>query len=202
MAKQTSSYKEWLGAKLTDPKRSARYLNAALQDSPEMFLKALRKVAESRQMTKVAEEAGVTREQLYRITSDNGNPTYYSLGGILRALGLAFIVQPIESVSDPLLTTGQPPVNKDEHTPLRTSHEDRSLSTLSLGSSRLNDYVNISSAIPSANQNIGWTGDISIVAGRQLWNTSASSAANATINSRVPLTEDSARWIGGTAIYG
>jgi DNA-binding phage protein len=53
MAKETASYRDWLGAKLVDPKRSARYLDAALQDSPEMFLKALRKVAESRQMAKV-----------------------------------------------------------------------------------------------------------------------------------------------------
>jgi probable addiction module antidote protein len=82
-----------MAAKLVDPKRSARYLNAALQESPEMFLKALRKVAESHQMAKVAEDAGVTREHLYRITRESGNPTYSSLGGILRALGLTFVVQ-------------------------------------------------------------------------------------------------------------
>jgi probable addiction module antidote protein len=107
MAKQTSSYNDWLGAKLTDPKRAARYLNAALRDSPEMFLKALRKVAESRQMTKVAEEAGVTREHLYRITRENGNPTYYSLGGILRALGLTLVVEPLDAADEPVSPVGQ-----------------------------------------------------------------------------------------------
>ena len=94
MSKETTSYKDWLGHKLADPKRAVRYLNAALQDSPEMFLKALRKVVEARQIpvTKIAEEAGFSRESFYRMTSEDGNPTYNSLGGILRALGLAFAI--------------------------------------------------------------------------------------------------------------
>jgi probable addiction module antidote protein len=96
MPKRATSYRAWLGNKLSDPKIAAKYLSAALDDSPEMFLKALRKVAEVRQITKVAEEAGISRESLYRMTCETGNPTYTSLGGILRALGLTFVIVPME----------------------------------------------------------------------------------------------------------
>jgi probable addiction module antidote protein len=101
MPKTTIRYKEWLSGKLSDPRRAARYLNAARKDSPEAFFKALRKVAESRQMAKVAEEAGVSRESLYRMTSETGNPTYNSFDGILRALGLDLSIVPLASEVEP-----------------------------------------------------------------------------------------------------
>jgi probable addiction module antidote protein len=96
MPKRTSSYRSWLSDKLIDPRIAANYLNAAHRDSPEAFLKALRKVAEARQVTRVAESAGVSRESLYRMTSETGNPTYTSLNGILKALGLHLKVEPID----------------------------------------------------------------------------------------------------------
>jgi probable addiction module antidote protein len=53
-----------------------------------VFLKALKKVAQARQMTKVAQEAGVQRETLYRSLSENGNPTLETLSSVLHALGM------------------------------------------------------------------------------------------------------------------
>jgi probable addiction module antidote protein len=99
MPKRTASYKEWLGEQLTDPAIAANYLNEAKQDSPEMFLKALRRVSESYRMSKVAGGAGVSRESLYRMTRESGNPTYKSLNGILNALGLDFVLVPLESAT-------------------------------------------------------------------------------------------------------
>jgi DNA-binding phage protein len=55
MPKRTKSYHSWLLQKLTDPARAKRYLKEAIEDSPEMFLKGLRNVAEARGMSKVAE---------------------------------------------------------------------------------------------------------------------------------------------------
>ena len=99
-ASHTSSYKEWLNTKLADPKRAARYLNAALQDSPEMFLKAIRKVVEARQVpiAQIAKEAGFSRESFYRMTAEGGNPSHFNLAGILHALGLSFqvVAEPVE----------------------------------------------------------------------------------------------------------
>jgi probable addiction module antidote protein len=88
MTRKTSSYREALLGSLSDPIEAASYLNAAISDSPEMFRKALRNVAQARQMAKVARKAGVTRESLYRATSDIGNPTLETLGSVLDALGI------------------------------------------------------------------------------------------------------------------
>lgn len=97
MPKRTKSYADWLGSKLSDPKRAARFLNAAQEDSAEMFLKALRKVAAAQPcpMSELAEAAKVSRESLYRMMSETGNPTYDSLKGILNAMGLKLEVVPV-----------------------------------------------------------------------------------------------------------
>jgi probable addiction module antidote protein len=93
MPKKTRPYREALLEGLSDPVEAAHYLNAAMNDSPEMFLKALRNVAQSRQMTKVARDAGVTRESLYRALSQEGNPTLGTLHSVLGALGLNIAIQ-------------------------------------------------------------------------------------------------------------
>jgi len=59
-----------------------------------MALDALRDIAEARQIARVAEEAGVAREALYRMLGENGNPTYHSLLSILSALGLRIVFVP------------------------------------------------------------------------------------------------------------
>jgi probable addiction module antidote protein len=97
MPKRTTNFRDDLLADLADPQEASRYLNAALADSEEMFLVALRDVAEARQMAKVAESAGVARESLYRMLAVKGNPTYSSLLGILRAVGLKLAIRPEET---------------------------------------------------------------------------------------------------------
>jgi probable addiction module antidote protein len=82
---------------MADPQEASNYLNAALEDSEEMFLVALRDVAEARQMAKVAESAGIAREPVYRMLTVEGNPTYGSLLGILRAVGLRMAIRPEET---------------------------------------------------------------------------------------------------------
>ena len=99
MPKRTSSFRDDLLADLADPQEASNYLNAALEDSDEMFLVALRDVAEARQMAKVAESAGIARESGYRMLTLEGNPTYGSLLGILRAVGLKMAIRPEETTT-------------------------------------------------------------------------------------------------------
>lgn len=99
MPKRTSSFRAQLLKDLLDPREATLYINAALEDSEEMFLVALRDVAEARQMARVASEAGVAREALYRMLSDSGNPTTSNLRGILKAIGLKMVVEPIATVA-------------------------------------------------------------------------------------------------------
>jgi transcriptional regulator with XRE-family HTH domain len=51
-------------------------------------------------MTRVAENAGISRENLYKITSAIGNPTYTSLDGILKALDLDLEIIPRHASSE------------------------------------------------------------------------------------------------------
>ena len=75
---------------------AAEYLSAAISDSREAFLVALRDVAEAQKgMSKVAIEANVNRENLYRMLSEEGNPRFSTLGSVLNALGMSLTVKPM-----------------------------------------------------------------------------------------------------------
>jgi probable addiction module antidote protein len=96
---KTRSYREAILESLSDAETAASYLTAAMSDSPEMFRKALRNVAQARQMAKVAREAGVTRESLYRATSEIGNPTLDTLHPVLAAVGITMIFEATRPVA-------------------------------------------------------------------------------------------------------
>ena len=93
---RTRPYRELLMEALQDSEEASAYLNAALDDSPESFLKALKNVAQARQMTKVAKDSGVQRETLYRSLSEQGNPTFATLSSVLSAVGMRLVVVPDE----------------------------------------------------------------------------------------------------------
>jgi probable addiction module antidote protein len=81
-------YKIGLNARLKNPEHVAAYLNAAAKESQDVFMLALRDVAEVHKISKVAHAAGVNRETLYRTLSARGNPTYTTLESILAAVGV------------------------------------------------------------------------------------------------------------------
>lgn len=97
MAKPTKSYQAALLESLKDSEEAAAYLNAALEDdseeAEELFLLALRNVAEARGLARLAEEAELNRESLYRMLSPKGNPRLSTLGALLDALGLRLAVE-------------------------------------------------------------------------------------------------------------
>ncbi len=105
MTMQTSSYRQSLLTALLDPVEASAYLNAALEDSPEAFLKALKNVAQARPMTQVAKQAGIQRETLYRAFSEQGNPTFETLSSVLGALGMKLSITSNESDAAMSLTT-------------------------------------------------------------------------------------------------
>lgn len=97
MTIKTSSYRKSLLTALLDPIEASAYLNAALEDSPEAFLKALKNVAQARQISRVAMDAGIQRETLYRSFSEQGNPTFETLSSVLGALGMKLSIAPSDS---------------------------------------------------------------------------------------------------------
>ena len=65
------------------------YLEAAFEDGdPGLIAAALGDVARAKGMTKVAAEAGLGRESLYKALSPDGNPEFATVLKVLRALGL------------------------------------------------------------------------------------------------------------------
>jgi probable addiction module antidote protein len=81
-------YKTGLNERLKDPEHVAAYLNAAARESQDVFMLALRDVAEAHKISRVAVAAGVNRETLYRTLSARGNPTFTTLENILEAVGV------------------------------------------------------------------------------------------------------------------
>lgn len=87
-------YNSWRLEKLSDPKRAATYLKAALESSTEDFFYALKNVIQAHQVSEVAKKAGVKRESLYRV----GNPTWDTLKAVMQAVGVKFSdIEPIDA---------------------------------------------------------------------------------------------------------
>jgi probable addiction module antidote protein len=78
-----------------DPEFAAEYVKAALEenDEPLVLLIALRHLAQSRGIAKVAKAAGIERESLYRALSSRGNPRLSTLVAVTRAIGLKLTVE-------------------------------------------------------------------------------------------------------------
>ena len=78
---------------IRDQDDAAAYLDLMAHDNdPKSFLEALGDTARAYSMHKIATEAGVSRESLYRSLSREGNPRFSTIVKVLDAMGLAFCV--------------------------------------------------------------------------------------------------------------
>ena len=90
----TESYEKGLKEDLVDPVEAAEYLNAALEDGlQEVFLMALKDVANAKGISEIARMTNLNRENLYRILSTRGNPKLTSLNSVLHSVGLKLSVE-------------------------------------------------------------------------------------------------------------
>ena len=80
----------WNSAEILDtPGAIAAYLEAAIEeDNAALLTHALGVVARAHEMSKLADEAGVTREALYKALSTDGDPRLSTFLGVLKGLGL------------------------------------------------------------------------------------------------------------------
>lgn len=91
--KKSKNYQTELLKGLKDPEEAVEYLNAALEENElDVFLMALRNVAEAKGMSRVARETHLNRENLYRILSSHGNPQLSSFTTLLDALGFQLVI--------------------------------------------------------------------------------------------------------------
>jgi probable addiction module antidote protein len=87
------TYENYLSDALKDKTGAVEYLKAALDDEdPRVFLLALRDVIAASEitMTELAKKTGISRENLYKVVSLNGNPNWRNIHKILSALGFRF----------------------------------------------------------------------------------------------------------------
>ncbi|QTC00137.1 putative addiction module antidote protein [Alcaligenes sp. SORT26] len=76
----------------------AEYLSAALEeDDPALFLSALADAVKARGMTKMAKDAGIGRESLYKTLAPGARPRYDTVLKLARAAGAKLTVEPLHS---------------------------------------------------------------------------------------------------------
>lgn len=74
---------------LDGPDAIAVFMADAFETGDSAYIaKALGVVARARGMTEIARETGLSREQLYRSFSENGNPTLKTTLAVMRAIGV------------------------------------------------------------------------------------------------------------------
>lgn len=76
----------------------AEYLSAALEENdPSLFLSALADVVKARGMTKMAKDAGLGRESLYKALAPGAKPRYDTVLKLARAAGVKLTVEPLHA---------------------------------------------------------------------------------------------------------
>ncbi len=84
-------YAPYLLKKLSNTEYAVKYLTEVLEnESQEAFLIALRNVidARSENITKLADVCGMSRQGLYKLLSEEGNPRLSTLNQLLNSLGM------------------------------------------------------------------------------------------------------------------
>ena len=71
----------------------AEYLSAALEDpNPDVFLHAVAEVAKARGIARVAKDAGLGRESLYKVLAPGAKIRYDTVRKLLHSLGVRLAV--------------------------------------------------------------------------------------------------------------
>lgn len=79
---------------LVDEEEIAFFMADALETGDAAYIaKALGVVARAKGMTTIARETGLSREQLYRSFSEEGNPTLKSTLAVMKALGIELTIK-------------------------------------------------------------------------------------------------------------
>jgi probable addiction module antidote protein len=89
-----SEYNDDLLERLKNPEYAASYIEAAILENDSDFLQiALGDVIKAHGVSKVSEITGIARQALYRMISEEGNPTIKNLNKLLNSVGLEIDVK-------------------------------------------------------------------------------------------------------------
>jgi probable addiction module antidote protein len=87
---------------LKTPELCAYFLTDALETKdPAQIAHALGTLARAKGMREVAKKTGLSREGLYKILSDKGNPEIATVLRVLQVLGVELVAQPAKTKRKP-----------------------------------------------------------------------------------------------------
>ncbi|MBI2520197.1 MAG: putative addiction module antidote protein [Bdellovibrio sp.] len=99
MSKGTS-FNDYLMEKLKDPELACHFISEAIEQNDSDYLKvALGDIVKAYGVGYIAEQTGINRQTIYKMLSENGNPTHKNLVAILDALGLELTVRPKKTIA-------------------------------------------------------------------------------------------------------
>lgn len=85
-----------LKIKLRDPEYASHYLMAALEENDTaFFLQELKKVVDAHGISHISKATEITRAGLYRMLSEDGNPSFSNLREILNKMNLDISITPL-----------------------------------------------------------------------------------------------------------
>ncbi len=94
----SETFRKWDTAEHLRTREDARlYLEACADEDPgdgSLIRAALNDIARAENMSRLAREAGMSREGLYKALSEDGNPTFATVMRITRALGMQLRITP------------------------------------------------------------------------------------------------------------
>jgi probable addiction module antidote protein len=92
----TVETKKWdITEHLDSDERVALFLEAVFEDGdPATISAAIGDVARARGMSQVAKDSGLSRENLYRALSEDGNPEFATILKVIRAIGYDLTIVP------------------------------------------------------------------------------------------------------------
>lgn len=92
------AFTKWDAAEHLRTREDARlYLEACAEEDPgdgSLIRAALNDIARAGNMSRLAREAGMSREGLYKALSEDGNPSFATVMRVTRALGLQVRITP------------------------------------------------------------------------------------------------------------
>jgi probable addiction module antidote protein len=97
MALKKTNYDKYLGERLKKPKHISGLLSQTLMDDDKrVFLLSMRNVIKANGgFTLCSEKTGITREHLYYLFSEKGNPTLDTIRKILKIYGVSLSITAI-----------------------------------------------------------------------------------------------------------
>ena len=91
-------FRDYLTERLREPGLAYHFILEAMEGNDPDYLKiALGDVVRAYGVSYISEQTGIGRQSIYKMLSENGNPTHRNLMAILDALGLELTVKQKES---------------------------------------------------------------------------------------------------------